>query len=148
MAADDTKSKKRKRTKAAVEEENADVVPQAEVSKKKKTQKTKTSKQEEESIEEVPAETKEVAEAEDVVKEDDQTAALLAGFESESDAEDPEEDINWDEDVAVPALTKSQRKALAKAESSPKSNELGVIYVGYVHSTGYTMPTAMLTTCA
>lgn len=142
MAADDTKSKKRKRSKAVPDEENAEVVPQAEevTKKKKKSDKSKKSRKEEEPVEEAPVEVKEMIEAteatevEDVVEEDDQTAALLAGFESESDAEDPEEDINWDEDVEVPALTKGQRKALQKAEKAPKSNEIGVIYVGYVHN--------------
>lgn len=66
--------------------------------------------------------------------EDDQTAALLAGFESEGDSEDPEDDLEFDEDLQVPTLNKKQKKALEKAAQSIKTDEPGVIYIGYVCS--------------
>lgn len=69
----------------------------------------------------------------DVDEVDDQTAALLAGFGSDDDSDDPSEDLDFDEDIAVPKLNAKQRKAVAKAEQAAKSNEPGVIYVGYVY---------------
>ncbi|CBX91870.1 hypothetical protein LEMA_P045760.1 [Plenodomus lingam JN3] len=74
----------------------------------------------------------EADEADDDGEVDDQTAALLAGFGSDDDSDDPSEDLNFDEDIAVPKLNAKQRKAIAKAEQAAKSNEPGVIYVGRV----------------
>ncbi|KAH9881363.1 hypothetical protein IAQ61_000087 [Plenodomus lingam] len=74
----------------------------------------------------------EADEADDDGEVDDQTAALLAGFGSDDDSDDPSEDLNFDEDIAVPKLNAKQRKAIAKAEQAAKSNEPGVIYVGFM----------------
>ena len=68
----------------------------------------------------------------DDAAEDDQTAALLAGF-SDSDSDDADEDENFDEAAKVPKLSAKQRKAIKQAEAAPKSNEPGVLYVGYVY---------------
>ncbi|EMD60062.1 hypothetical protein COCSADRAFT_193504 [Bipolaris sorokiniana ND90Pr] len=65
------------------------------------------------------------------VAEDDQTAALLAGF-SDDDSDDADEDIDFNEDEKIPKLSAKQRKAIKQAEDAPKSNQPGVIYVGRV----------------
>ncbi|KAF1850022.1 RNA-binding domain-containing protein, partial [Cucurbitaria berberidis CBS 394.84] len=70
--------------------------------------------------------------AEEDAVEDDQTAALLAGFESDDDSDDPSEDLDFDDDIQVPTLTKNQRKAIEKAGQTPLSNTPGVVYVGRV----------------
>jgi nucleolar protein 15 len=118
--------KSKKAEVAPVEEE---VTVEAPV---KKSKKVKSAKKQEEPVEEVS----EVITADEVdgeVEEDDQTAALLAGFESDDDeAKDPENDADFDEDATVPALTKKQRTALEKATQGPRSNVPGVIYIGCV----------------
>ncbi|KAH7389353.1 hypothetical protein DE146DRAFT_160845 [Phaeosphaeria sp. MPI-PUGE-AT-0046c] len=126
------------KTKAAKKSKKADPAPlvEAEVVEAaveapvKKSKKAKGSKKQEEPVEEVA----EVVIASDAVdgevEEDDQTAALLAGFES--DDSDPDEDEDFDEDAPVPKLSKKQRTALEKATQGPKSNEPGVVYVGRV----------------
>jgi nucleolar protein 15 len=127
-------AKKSKKTEAApvVEEAVVEVAVEAPAKKSKKAKASK--KQEPEPVEEI----EEVAAVADVadgdVEEDDQTAALLAGFESDDDSEnDPEEDEDFNEDALVPTLSKKQRTALEKAAKGPKSNEPGVVFVGYVH---------------
>ncbi|KAF2002740.1 hypothetical protein P154DRAFT_462278 [Amniculicola lignicola CBS 123094] len=63
--------------------------------------------------------------------EDDQTAALLAGFESDKDSDDPEGD---DEDVPEDGLIEipdEARQDLAKM-SKNKNVERGVVYVGRI----------------
>jgi len=82
-------------------------------------------------VADIVAETDE-AEVGDDGEAGDQTAALLAGFGSDDDSEDPSEDLDFDEDIAVPKLNAKQRKAVAKAEQAAKPNEPGVIYVGRI----------------
>ncbi|EUC46844.1 hypothetical protein COCMIDRAFT_4129 [Bipolaris oryzae ATCC 44560] len=65
------------------------------------------------------------------VAEDDQTAALLAGF-SDDDSDDADEDVDFNEEEKIPKLSAKQRKAIKQAEDAPKSNQPGVIYVGRV----------------
>lgn len=69
--------------------------------------------------------------AEDEEALDDQTAALLAGFESDRDESDAEkEGEEFDEDaISVPKLSKKQQKALEKAR---KDSQPGVVFLGYV----------------
>jgi nucleolar protein 15 len=100
----------------------------------KKSKKAKGGKKQEEPTEDVVEVVAVSEEVDGEVEEDDQTAALLAGFESDDeDEKDPENDIDFDEDATVPALTKKQRTALEKATNGPRSNEPGVVYIGYVH---------------
>ncbi|KAJ8118649.1 hypothetical protein OPT61_g398 [Boeremia exigua] len=97
------------------------------------TKSKKGKKVQEEPVEEVVAVDAVVTEDGDVedAAEDDQTAALLAGFSS--DDSDVDDDVNFDEDAApAPKLTKAQKKAIAKAKDTPKATEPGVIYVGRV----------------
>lgn len=63
-------------------------------------------------------------------EEDDQTAALLAGFESSEDENDPQDDgIALDKIPAVPNM-KEVRKQLKDAQQD-EENTPGVIYIGY-----------------
>ncbi|KAF2848009.1 hypothetical protein T440DRAFT_557027 [Plenodomus tracheiphilus IPT5] len=123
------KAKKAKQADAAPVEE--DEAPAHVAVTKSKSTKTKGDKQQqiEEAVAEVSADADEAGDDGEV---DDQTAALLAGFGSDDDSDDPSEDLNFDEDIAVPKLNAKQRKAVAKAEQAAKSNEPGVIYVGRV----------------
>lgn len=69
--------------------------------------------------------------------EDDQTAALIKGFESSGD-EDPSEDEGFDPDKPVPQIPdskKTKRKILKKQKQKKESQEEekpGTVYVGYV----------------
>lgn len=64
-------------------------------------------------------------------EEDDQTAALLAGFESSEDENDPQDDgIALDKIPAVPNM-KEVRKQLKDAQQD-EENTPSVIYIGYV----------------
>ncbi|KAL5120067.1 nucleolar protein [Pleosporales sp. CAS-2024a] len=75
----------------------------------------------------------EAVEEEGDVPADDQTAALLAGFESDDDSEkDPEEDVDFDAHAPVPKLSKKDRAALEKATQGPRSKDAGVVYVGRI----------------
>ncbi|KAH8730032.1 hypothetical protein GQ44DRAFT_723504 [Phaeosphaeriaceae sp. PMI808] len=122
---------KSKQAKTAPVEEDVVVEAHAETAIKK-TKKAKSSKKQVEPEEEITQVEAVVDEVEGEVDEDDQTAALLAGFESDDEETDPEDDEDFKEDVAVPKLTKKQQIALAKAAIGAKSNEPGVIYVGRV----------------
>jgi nucleolar protein 15 len=107
--------------------------PKKEAPKPKATKAKKGKKAQEETVEEVEAEVDAVVtedgHVEDAAEDDDQTAALLAGFSS--DDSDPEDDEDFPADSAVvPKLTKSQKKAIARAKDTPKATEPGVIYVG------------------
>ncbi|KAI4749807.1 hypothetical protein E4T45_14832, partial [Aureobasidium sp. EXF-8846] len=63
-------------------------------------------------------------------EEDDQTAALLAGFESSDDENDPQDDgIALDKLPAVPNM-KEVRKQLKDAQQTDDENTPGVIYIG------------------
>jgi nucleolar protein 15 len=97
---------------------------------KSKKAKGKGSKKQAEPVEEV-ADVEVASEAEGEGDEDDQTAALLAGFESDEDEQDPDEDDKFANDAKVPTLSKKQKTALEKAATGPKANQPGVIYVGY-----------------
>jgi nucleolar protein 15 len=67
-------------------------------------------------------------------EEDDQTAALLAGFESSDDENDPQDDgIALDKLPAVPNM-KEVRKQLKDAQQTDDENTPGVIYIGYAIS--------------
>ena len=127
------KAKKGKKEPVAEVEVVEEVVeaPVAKATKAKKGKKAQEAPVEEavEEAVEVDAVVTEDGDDEDAV-EDDQTAALLAGFSS--DDSDTDNDIDFPEDSAVvPKLTKSQKKAIARAKETPKSTEPGVIYVGY-----------------
>ena len=141
--------KKTKGKKAKVVEEVAvEAAPAAVEAPAKKSKKAKSSKKQEEvPVEEVVEEVVEAVAEPEEVEEDDQTAALLAGFSDDDDESDSDNDIAFDEDAPVPALTKSQRKAIAKAAATPKSNEPGVIYVGYVPPPPFTLHPS-LTLCS
>jgi nucleolar protein 15 len=95
------------------------------VKKPKKAKKSK--KQEEAPVEEAP-ETVEEAAAEDEEDLDDQTAALLAGFESDRDESDLEKEDEDIDENNVPKLTKKQLKAI---ENVRKGSEPGVVFLGY-----------------
>lgn len=125
---------KAKKSKKAAEEVTAIPVEEQPVSAKsakaKGGKKQKVPEPEPEPAAEITAE---VDDAEDNTAEDDQTAALLAGFESEDDDDsDADEDVNFNEDEKAPKLSAKQRKAIKQAEDAPKSNVPGVIYVGRV----------------
>ena len=127
-----TKAKKGKKETAAEPEPAEEEVVEAPKAKATKAKKGKKAQEEPvEEAAEVDAVVTEDGDVEDAAEEDDQTAALLAGFGS--DDSDSENDIDFPEDTAVvPKLTKSQKKAIAKARDTPKATEPGVIYVGYV----------------
>lgn len=127
------KAKKGKKEPIA-EPEPVEAEVEAPKSKATKPKKGKKGQEElvEEPVEEVVEVDAVVTQAGDVedAAEDDQTAALLAGFSS--DDSDAEDDEDFDADAApAPKLTKSQKKAIAKARDTPKATEPGVIYVGY-----------------
>ncbi|KAI4700108.1 hypothetical protein J4E81_004144 [Alternaria sp. BMP 2799] len=127
------KAKKSKKSKAAEAEPVEDAVAVVEettaVAKPAKAKGGKKQKATEPEVEvtEVTA----VEDDADDAAEDDQTAALLAGF-SDSDSDDADEDVNFDEEAKVPKLSAKQRKAIKQAEAAPKSNQPGVLYVGRV----------------
>lgn len=125
------KAKKSKKEPVAEPEPVVDEVVEAPKAKTTKAKKGK--KQQEEPVNEVvevDAIVTENGDVEDAADDDDQTAALLAGFSS--DDSDSENDIDFpEEEGAVPKLTKSQKKAIAKAKDTPKASEPGVIYIGY-----------------
>lgn len=132
-AAKAKKGKKEPVAEVDVVEEVVEEVVEAPVAKAIKAKKGKKAQEApvEEAVE-VDAVVTEDGDDEDVddAVEDDQTAALLAGFSS--DDSDTDNDIDFPEDSAVvPKLTKSQKKAIARAKDTPKSTEPGVIYVGY-----------------
>ncbi|KAF2204767.1 RNA-binding domain-containing protein, partial [Delitschia confertaspora ATCC 74209] len=60
----------------------------------------------------------------------DQTAALLAGFESSEDEEDPAEDHDFDDTNLKPVIPSALRGELSKA--SHHSDEPGVVFVGRI----------------
>jgi nucleolar protein 15 len=62
--------------------------------------------------------------------EDDQTAALLAGFESSDDEADPAEDNDFDAENLKPVIPSALRGELKKANKN--SAEPGVVFVGRV----------------
>ncbi|KAF2471580.1 uncharacterized protein BDR25DRAFT_303090 [Lindgomyces ingoldianus] len=63
--------------------------------------------------------------------EADQTAALLAGFESDGDDADPEEDADFDGTVnpAIPQMLRNELNKAAKNKGK-KGGKVGVIFVG------------------
>ncbi|KAF2677232.1 hypothetical protein K458DRAFT_350500 [Lentithecium fluviatile CBS 122367] len=102
----------------------ADEVPV--ISEGKKAKKTK--KQEEAPLEEA-AEAVEEPAGQDGDDLDDQTAALLAGFESEGDESDFEKDDEEIHEDAEPKLSKKQRKSL---ETIRRDSGPGVVYLGRI----------------
>ena len=98
-------------------------------SKGKKATAKPSEKQKEEDV--VPVEDDNDAE-EDEDDVDDQTAALLAGFDSSEDEQDPEADEEGVSMDKVPALPdeKNVRKQLNSAEKAGEENKPGVLYVG------------------
>lgn len=135
--------KKSQKSKKGRQSDKAEAVPLVEVittvteveqpapAKDKKSKKAKKSKAKEEPKGEVAEAIAEANGAEDDEDVDDQTAALLAGFESEGDEEDlGKEDEDIGEDVAnTPQLSKKARKQL---EIAAKKDEPGVIFLGCV----------------
>lgn len=127
----ETATTKVKKAKAVVEEE---------ITKPKegKKAKDKTAKQKPSEVEADEDGSDEEAE------EDDQTAALLAGFESSDDEADPEEDKDFNEENPKPVIPGALRGELKKA--SKKSTEPGVVFVGYA-CTAMIKSVQMLTEC-
>ncbi|KAH6639653.1 hypothetical protein C7974DRAFT_388944 [Boeremia exigua] len=126
------KAKAKKGKKEPVAEPEP-VEEEVEAPKAKTTKLKKGKKVQDEPVEEVVEVEATITEDGDIedAAEDDQTAALLAGFSS--DDSDTENDDEFDADSApVPKLTKAQKKAIAKAKDTPKATEPGVIYVGRV----------------
>ncbi|KAF3039196.1 hypothetical protein E8E12_007165 [Didymella heteroderae] len=122
------KGKKETATEPEVLEAVEEVIVEAPKAKAKKGKKAQEEPVEEVEIDAIVTEDGDV---EDAAEDDDQTAALLAGFSS--DDSDPEDDDDFPADSAVvPKLTKSQKKAIARAKDTPKATEPGVIYVGRV----------------
>ncbi|KAJ4294542.1 nucleolar protein [Kalmusia sp. IMI 367209] len=126
------KGKKSKKTEKTVievpEEAAADAVPSA--VDENKSKKGKKSKQQEEVPEAVGEEA--LFSQDDNEEEgdlDDQTAALLAGFESERDESDLEREDEGFNENALPDISKKKRKELEKAR---KDAEPGVIYLGRI----------------
>lgn len=66
----------------------------------------------------------------DASEVDDQTEALLKGFESDGD--DAENNEGLPEGQEVPKLTKSQKKKLKKGTQEGTSDKPGVVYIGRV----------------
>jgi len=136
-----TKAKKSKKAASAPVEEDATATAQEEAPAKK-SKKVKGGKKQPEPVEEIaeveaiPEDVTEEVDGE--VEEDDQTAALLAGFESDDD-EDPEDDNDFEEGAVAPKVSKKDKTALEKALKSSKSNEPGVVYIGYVHTSHFAM---------
>ncbi|KAF2872619.1 hypothetical protein BDV95DRAFT_570208 [Massariosphaeria phaeospora] len=126
------KAKKAKETQdpeASVPGEEAGVVDEGEVSvpTAKKSKKSKGSKKLKEPEEEAAAPAEEVEQDEDA---DDQTAALLAGFESDRDESDLErDDTGLITDNVTPKISKAQRLKLEKAA---RNDEHGVVYLGRI----------------
>ncbi|KAF1960215.1 hypothetical protein CC80DRAFT_438821 [Byssothecium circinans] len=117
---------------APVVKETVTVTEEAPIVADKRSKKGKKSKKQEDAPVEqaTQVEPVEANDAEDEEDLDDQTAALLAGFESEGDESDVEKDGEFDEKaVTVPTLSKKQRKALEKAK---KDSEPGVVFLGRV----------------
>ena len=123
-----TKAKKGKKADVAPVEEDATTGAE-EVVPAKKSKKSKKKAGPVEEVAEVKVATEDVDG--DEAEEDDQTAALLAGFSD--DENDPEDDVNFDEGATIPAVSKSDRTALERALKGVKSNEPGVVYIGYVN---------------
>ncbi|TVY14413.1 putative RNA-binding protein [Lachnellula arida] len=67
----------------------------------------------------------------DASEVDDQTEALLKGFESDGD-DDAETQEGLPEGQEVPKLTKSQKKKLKKGTQEGTSDKPGVVYIGRV----------------
>ncbi|TVY34409.1 putative RNA-binding protein [Lachnellula subtilissima] len=67
----------------------------------------------------------------DASEVDDQTEALLKGFESDGD-DDAENQEGLPDGQEVPKLTKSQKKKLKKGTQSGTSDKPGVVYIGRV----------------
>lgn len=126
-----TKAKKGKKAEPAPIEEDATAGAQDEAPAKK-SKKAKGGKKQAEPVEEVAEVEAVTEEADGEVEEDDQTAALLAGFESDDDEKDPEVDEEFDVNAPTPKLSKKDQTALEKALASNKANEPGVIYIGCV----------------
>ncbi|PSN63967.1 RNA-binding domain-containing protein [Corynespora cassiicola Philippines] len=109
---------KGKKAKAATEEESAS----------KKTKKAKASKKQQPK-EDTP-EVDEAFDEEGEAEEDDQTVALLAGFESDRDESDLEKDGADFDESAEPHITKEKRLALEKAAKN--TEEPGVVFLGRI----------------
>jgi nucleolar protein 15 len=128
------KGKKADSAPSAPEEEDVAAGAQEEAPSKK-SKKAKGSKKQEEPVEEVTDVALTEVNGDGDVEEDDQTAALLAGFESDDEDEDPEHDVDFEDDVTVPNISKKARKELENAAKGSNANQPGVIYVGYVSHT-------------
>jgi nucleolar protein 15 len=129
------KGKKADSAPSAPVEEDVEAGAQEEAPSKN-SKKTKGSKKQEDPAEEVTDVALAEVNDDGDVEEDDQTAALLAGFESDDeDEKDPEHDVDFEDDVTVPNISKKARKELENAAKGSNANQPGVIYVGYVPNT-------------
>lgn len=85
----------------------------------------------------LPSDEAEEAEAseDDESEADDQTVALLKGFESDGDEEDAEENDGLKEGNAVPKvpmMTNRNKKVMKRAAESDGPEKPGVVYVGHI----------------
>ncbi|CAI6338654.1 unnamed protein product [Periconia digitata] len=128
---EDVETKKPKKKAKKDQEPAGEPAAEEEVSVKKSKKSKKSKDLEDAPVKEVEEVAVVVDEAEDEEDLDDQTAALLAGFESDRDESDAEnEGETFDEDaVSVPKLSKKQQKALEKAR---KDGEPGVVFLGRI----------------
>lgn len=142
-----TKTKKSKKSKAAVVDEVApstteeNDAPLTTTKAKKsagksgaKAKKVKESEPEEEVIAEDEGEESGASDDEDS-EVDDQTVALLQGFESDDDEEDAAKEGGLGEGKnvpKVPTMTNKNKKAIKRAAESEGANKPGVVYVGHI----------------
>lgn len=118
------KPKKAKKAKKSEPEEEVEEAPAV---VEKKSKKASKSKKQDEAPEAEVEESLVVAGDDDEDALDDQTAALLAGFESERDESDLEKE---DEDFNENALPEISKKKLKELEKARQNAEPGVIYLG------------------
>ncbi|OJJ44780.1 hypothetical protein ASPZODRAFT_100943 [Penicilliopsis zonata CBS 506.65] len=114
------------------EDEEAKAAPKSEPKPDKK--KVKNSKKVEVVAEESDDESEASVASEEDEAEDDQTTALIKGFESSGD-EDASDDEGFDPDQPVPRIPdskKAKRKILKKQKKSDEPDEPGTVYVGRI----------------
>jgi nucleolar protein 15 len=130
------KSRKAKGRESGAADEDIPVISDSKKSKKSKRA-AKESGGPKESSPEVAIEGQIEEEAEED-SENDQTAALLAGFESEGDESDLEKEEHFTEDQLKKNVPKGLMNKLKKI--SDKKDEPGVVFVGYAIQISYRDP--------
>jgi nucleolar protein 15 len=139
-------TKKSKKSKTATADEAAtnpapkvDESTTTKAKKKENKSGTKSKKAAEPEPEDVDSPSDEAEEAEaiddDESEADDQTVALLKGFESDGDEDDAEKDDGLKEGRAVPkvpTMTNRNKKVMKRAAESDGPEKPGVVYVGHI----------------